>query len=228
MECPISSEQQRNPDARQNQMAQAFRNFQQCIQYCQKAVFFTDAAGILQRVNPAFEKLTGFISAESVGKDLSWMAAEGPSSDAYRRIWHEIFENRAFRGTLEVRRRDGNSFPMELTAIPVRDTKGQIISLVCTGRDIRQECRAESKFAETSQLNAVSTVASAVVHEFNNLLMVISYHARLALNALPAEHVARKSLEEIEAAVQRSAEITGERREPDRPVRACAAGASAD
>src|SRR5579864_690255 len=129
MEYPTRSEQQSNPDARQNQMAQAFRNFQQCIQCCQKAVFFTDAAGILQRVNPAFEKLTGFASTESVGKDLSWMAAEGPSSDAYRRIWQEIFATRTFRGTLKVRRRDGNSFPMELTAISVRDTKGQITSL---------------------------------------------------------------------------------------------------
>ena len=91
MEYPTSNEPQSNPEAPQNQMAQVFRNFQQCIQYCQKAVFFTDAAGILQRVNPAFEKLMGFASAESVGKDLSWMAAEGPSSDAYRRIWREIF-----------------------------------------------------------------------------------------------------------------------------------------
>src|SRR5579864_9194365 len=70
-----------------NQMTEAFRNLQQCVQHCQKAVFFTDGAGLLQRVNPAFEKLTGYTSAESVGKDLSWITAEGPTCKTYRELW---------------------------------------------------------------------------------------------------------------------------------------------
>src|SRR5579864_8734213 len=92
MESPTSNESQSKPDDRQNHMAQVFRSFQQCVQHCPKAVFFTDAAGVLQRVNPAFEKLTGFVSAQSVGKDLSWMAAEGPTFETYRQIWKKIFE----------------------------------------------------------------------------------------------------------------------------------------
>jgi PAS domain S-box-containing protein len=204
MESPTSNQLQGNPDARQNQMAQVFRNFQQCIQHCQKAVFFTDAAGILQRVNPAFEKLTGFVSAESVGKDLSWMAAQGPTSDTYREIWQKIFENRVFRGTLEVCRRDGNSFKMELTAIPVRDTKGRITSLVCTGQDARE---AEAIEAELRQARNVSTRVRDVSHDLNNALTVISGCAELALDGLSSDHSLWSKLQEIRRASQRACEL---------------------
>jgi hypothetical protein len=42
---------------------------------------------MIERVNPAFEELTGYSSVEAVGQDLSWIAADGPMSDTYRRIW---------------------------------------------------------------------------------------------------------------------------------------------
>jgi PAS domain S-box-containing protein len=168
-------------------------------------VFFTDAAGILQRVNPAFEKLTGFASTESVGKDLSWMAAEGPSSDSYRRIWHEIFENRAFRGTLEVRRRDGNCFPMELTAIPVRDTKGQVTSLVCTGQDTRE---AEAVQAELREARNLSTRVRTVARDLNNALTVISGCTEVALEGLSSDHPLWRTLQEIRSASQQAGELS--------------------
>lgn len=222
MADPATKGSRSNPDSRQTQMAGAFRNFQQCIQYCEKAVFFTDAAGILQRVNPAFEKLTGFASTESVGKDLSWLTAEGPSSEGYRRIWQEIFENRTFRGTLQVRRKDGGCVQMELAAVPVRDHKGQIMSLVCTGVDLRERSQRGQPF------QTVSNLANTAVHEFNNLLMVISSHAMLALDLLPPEHAARKNLEAIKAASQRGSELTGKMRRPGESSSTRAAGAGTD
>lgn len=207
---PPKKEPRSTPDPRQSQMANAFRNLQHCVHHCEQAVFFTDAAGILQRVNPAFERLTGYPSTESVGKDLSWMAADGPASDTYKRIWQDIFENRAFRGTLEVRRRDGNCLEMELTAIPVRDSKGHITSLVCTGRDLREEQAAEVKLSEARKLNAIATLARAVAHDLNNTLMIISGCSEVALEGLPREDRLWGKLQEIKSASQRASELASE------------------
>jgi len=199
---PHSKQPQGTPEDRQNQMAQVFRNFQQCVQHCQKAVFFTDASGILQRVNPAFEKLTGFVSAESVGKDLSWMAAKGPTSDSYRQIWKKIFEDHAFCGRLEVRRRDGHSFMMELTAIPVRDAKGRINSLLCTGQDAR-----EAEAARSQGRQVASARARSLAHDLNNTLMLINSCAQLSLDEVGAHHPLRRRLEEIKNAAHRACEL---------------------
>ena len=210
MEQPPKKEPRSTTDQRQTQMADAFRNFQQCVQYCQKAVFFTDAAGILQRVNPAFERLTGYPSIESVGKDLSWITADGPASESYRKIWHEIYENSAFRGALEVRRRDGNCLQMELTAIPVRDRDGQINTLVCTGRDMREEHGVEVKLSEARKLNAIATLARAVAHDLNNTLMIVSSYSELALEGLSHDNPLWRRLHEIKGAAQRACELAGE------------------
>lgn len=210
MEQPPKKEPRGTADSRQTQMADAFRNLQQCVQTCHKAVFFTDAAGILQRVNPAFERLTGYPSFESVGKDLSWIAADGPESESYRRLWHEIYENSAFRGVIEVRRRDGNSLQMELTAIPVRDRDGQITSLVCTGRDLREGQGVEVKLSEARKLNAIATLARAVAHDLNNTLMVISSSSELALDGVSHEDPLWRRLHEIHGAAQRACELAGE------------------
>src|SRR5436190_7382240 len=59
-------------------MAQAFRNLQCAVTQSHDAVFITDAAGLISRVNPAFEKLTSYSSIEVIGKDMSLLIANGP------------------------------------------------------------------------------------------------------------------------------------------------------
>jgi PAS domain-containing protein len=79
-------------------MAVALRNLQHAVNLCQEVIFFTDPAGMIERVDPAFEERTRYSSVEAV--DLSWIAADGPMSDTYRRIWEQVFQDRAFRGNL--------------------------------------------------------------------------------------------------------------------------------
>ena len=204
---PVTRHQANIPDSRQNQMAEAFRSLQQCVQHCQKAVFFTDGAGILQRVNPAFEKLTGYSSTESVGKDLSWITAEGPTCKSYRRIWKEIFEDRAFRGTLEVRRKNGERFQMDLTAIPVRNKGGEIVSLVCTGRDLGQDKEREAQLVQIRRMNATAISSWVLLQHLNNALMNISGCVERTLDGMPAEKPLWRNLQDIRVAAQRACEL---------------------
>ena len=62
-------------------MAAALRNLQHAVNQSQEAIFISDPAGVIERVNPAFETFTGYSSLDLVGKDLSWLAAEGPMSN---------------------------------------------------------------------------------------------------------------------------------------------------
>ena len=65
---------------RPTQMAEAFQNLQHAVAQCQDAIFIADSAGIITRVNPAFERLTGYSALEIVGKDLSVFTDGGPES----------------------------------------------------------------------------------------------------------------------------------------------------
>mgnify|MGYP003918925975 CR=1 FL=1 len=84
-------------------MAEAFQNLQHAVAQCQDAIFIADSAGIITRVNPAFERLTGYSALEIVGKDLSVFTDGGPESKLYQAIWRRIFEEKRCTSTLNFR-----------------------------------------------------------------------------------------------------------------------------
>jgi len=186
----------------------AFRNLQQAVNQSQEVIFFTDPAGIIERVNPAFEEHTGYSSLEAVGRDLSWIAAEGPKSESYRRIWERVFQGRAYRGILQVLRKQGDPCELDVLIAPVRDSKGRIASLLCTGRDTSEKRELETQLSQARRMDAIGTLAAGVAHDFNNMLMVISANAELALDSLPKERRLLRHLQEILAASRRASDLT--------------------
>ena len=189
-------------------MAGALRNLQHAVHQCQEAIFICDPTGVVERVNPAFERLTGYAAAEAVGKDLSWMVDGGPTSDAYRRIWEEVFQGRAYHGNMHLRRRQGEAVELELAIAPVRDSRGRIAGLVCNGRDISGERELESQLSQARRMDAIGTLAGGVAHDFNNMLMVISAYAELGLGTLSKEDQLWRNLQEILTASRRASELT--------------------
>jgi two-component system, cell cycle sensor histidine kinase and response regulator CckA len=186
----------------------AFRNLQHAVNQCQEVIFFTDPAGVIERVNPAFEKLTGYSSLEAVGKDLSLIAADDPVADSYGRIWEQLFQGRTYRGSLPVRRQQGDICELDVAIAPVRDSKGRIASLVCTGKDTSLQRELETQLSQARGIDAIGTLAGGVVHDFNNMLMVISAYAELALDSLPKEHRLGRHLQEILIASHRASDLT--------------------
>lgn len=189
-------------------MAAALRNLQQAVNQSQEAIFVCDPVGVIERVNPAFEKITGFSSVEVVGRDLGWFAAEGPLSDTYRRIWEQVFQGKTYRGSLQVRSLKGDGCELEIAIAPVRDGQGRIASLVCSGRDVSGQRELETQISQARRMDAIGTLAGGVAHDFNNMLMVISAYAELGLDSLPKEHQLWRHLQEILSASRRAAELT--------------------
>ena len=194
--------------ARPGLMAAALRNLQQAVNQSQDAIFICDPTGVIERVNPALEALTGYSSLDAVGKDLSWLAAEGPMSESYRRIWELVFQARTYRGNLPVRTRQGTACELEIAITPVLDSKGHIASLVCTGRDASGQRELETQISQARRMDAIGTLAGGVAHDFNNMLMVISAYAELGLDALPKEHALWRHLQEILSASRRASGLT--------------------
>jgi len=196
------------PALRPNAMAEALRNMQHCVHYCRDAVFVTDATGLLERVNPSFEKLTGYSSLAVLGRDLSSIAIGGASSPAYQQIWQQVFQGRMFRGVLELRTNDGGSLELDVTVLPVRDNKGTLASLVCTGRDLREQRKLEAQLYDLRRMEAIAALAGGLGHDFNNMLMIISAYAELALESISKEHPLWNRLQEIHAAAARATGLT--------------------
>ena len=101
------------------------------------------------------------------------------------------------------------------SAMLVRDAKGDPARLVGTALDVTEQVQAdveraklESQIQQAQKLESLGILAGGIAHDFNNLLVGILGNASLALLDIDVATGARRSIEEIERAAQRAAELT--------------------
>jgi PAS domain S-box-containing protein len=98
---------------------------------------------------------------------------------------------------------------------PVFGYKGQYMGLRGSNRDITERRNAEeqreklqTQLIQAQRMELVGRLAGGVAHDFNNILAVILGHAQLALMKLESSNPLRPTMEEIEKAARRSADLT--------------------
>ncbi|HOA74680.1 MAG TPA: PAS domain S-box protein [Phycisphaerae bacterium] len=110
------------------------------------------------------------------------------------------------------RRRDGSTFPVEITASPLH-YKGMFYQFAfatdLTARKRAEEDRLamERALLETQRLESLGVLAGGVAHDFNNLLTAVMGSASLARSAVGADSPVGEYLAHIESAAQQAADL---------------------
>jgi PAS domain S-box-containing protein len=184
------------------QMAEALRSLQHAVTQCMEAVFITDATGIITRVNPAFEELTGYASLEIVGKDLSTIT-DGGNSPEYRHIWRNAYEEKQYAGPLKLRSSSGELVAVEVRVTPVLASRGRMTGLVGTGRRLGSVVVAPPRV----QVAAMDARLLRLFHDLRNMLMLVLAHADFAREAMPPDHPSRRHMENAKNAARSAAAL---------------------
>lgn len=176
------------------------------------------AAGHLTRINPAFERVTGYAEDELTSRpflDFVHPDDRPAITDALARLaagQAEIdFES-------HYRCKDGSYRCLSWRAIGDPDRR----VVYGVGRDVTQQKELEVQVRHAQKMDAIGKLAGGVAHDFNNLLLAIRASAELAaIEASPDRR--REHLDEIQRAVDRGAALTGQlltfsRRQPANPV----------
>jgi signal transduction histidine kinase len=75
-------------------------------------------------------------------------------------------------------------------------------------QDISERIRLESQLRQSQKMEAIGQLAAGVAHDFNNLLTIIEGHASLQLTSTGLAADTVDSLEQIEQAAERAADLT--------------------
>jgi PAS domain S-box-containing protein len=113
------------------------------VEQAADGIVITDTAGKIQFVNPAFTRMTGYTSAEAVGRSPSMLKSGRQPAGFYGALWNTIRSGRIWHGELINRRKDGSFYREEMRIAPVRDADGETIRYIAIKHDVTRERAAE-------------------------------------------------------------------------------------
>lgn len=116
------------------------------------SIELADTDFTLNYVNPAFEAMSGFSSAEVVGRrpgDL--FRPEDSDPTIYDEIESNITSGKAWSGVLRARRKNGDEYDQEATISPVFNEAGEIENFVAIKRDISERLATQIALSESEE-----------------------------------------------------------------------------
>ncbi|PKO56410.1 MAG: hypothetical protein CVU28_03050 [Betaproteobacteria bacterium HGW-Betaproteobacteria-21] len=132
------------------------------------AVVITGTDATIEWVNPAFGALTGFSTADALGRKPKELVNSGQQTAAYyESLWNTILKGQVWRGELVNRRKDGSLYDEAITITPIRNTDGRISHFVAVKEEItaRKAAQAELEGAHARLQTVVDSFPGAVVME---------------------------------------------------------------
>jgi PAS domain S-box-containing protein len=131
---------------------ETLRKLWRSVEQSADTLIIMDRSGVMEYVNPAFEALTGYSRQEATGQSLGILKSEQEACELYDEMWKTVLSGHVFRGIVMNRKKNGETLILEKTITPLRDGRGQITHLICTGRTSpsgaswRQSCNRHRKW----------------------------------------------------------------------------------
>jgi two-component system cell cycle sensor histidine kinase/response regulator CckA len=170
------------------------------------AIMLTDLEGAIIFCNQQTARLYGYERTEELlgGNAFPLIAPMGQAQS----LWQYLLEQGGVRNAeYTLYRRDGTSFPAEVSASLISDAAGQPAACVGVVRDVTKRKHLEAQFLQIQKIESIGRLAGGVAHDFNNLLTAIMGYAELALESPPDADV-RDDLEGILKTAVRAAGLT--------------------
>ena len=109
------------------------------------SVIVMDRDGLIEYVNAAFEKITGFSKEEVIGRKGSVTGSGHRAQDSDNALWQKLLAGEVVSDVLINRRKDGSLYYEENTITPIKDNGGNITHFISSGKDITERMQTEER-----------------------------------------------------------------------------------
>ncbi|CAA7624092.1 Response regulator containing a CheY-like receiver domain and a GGDEF domain [Candidatus Terasakiella magnetica] len=106
------------------------------VETANEGIMITTPDAVIEAVNGAFSRITGYSSAEAIGQNPSFLKSGRHEVEFYREMWHAIQETGKWQGEIWNRRKTGEIFVEWLSIATVRDALGQVSHMLGVFSDI--------------------------------------------------------------------------------------------
>lgn len=115
-------------------------------------VVITDGNGIIEYVNPAVERVTGYKPEEMIGGAPNRLKSGKHPPEFYRDMWNTIKSGAVWKGMMINRKKNGELYHEEMTISPITDRSGAVAHFVAIKRDVTARIHAEEEILRAMEL----------------------------------------------------------------------------
>jgi two-component system cell cycle sensor histidine kinase/response regulator CckA len=178
------------------------------VQDAPYGIYRVSTTGRFLQVNPAFQKMLGYESAEQLySKNLAgdiFLHAAG-----YQRVTGLLTRMEEIKDIeMEWKRQDGTHIIVRCSGRCISDEHGAPAYFEMFAEDVSEKRVLERQLRMAQKMEAIGRLSGGIAHDFNNHLGVIIGYSRVLKKALGANDILCEHALEIEKAGQRAASLT--------------------
>jgi len=177
------------------------------VEYAGESIIISNNKGIIEYVNPAFTKITGYESDEVIGKKTSTLKSGKQDTEFYSEMWDQILRGELWTGSLLDQHKNGSFFPTYMSIAPIQNEEGEITHFVAIQKDMSELENAEHKFRQSQKMESIGTLVGGIAHDFNNMMAGILGNIFLARKNMDNTTIIKEKLDNIESVGMRAADI---------------------
>ncbi|MBF0273378.1 MAG: PAS domain S-box protein [Magnetococcales bacterium] len=180
------------------------------IEQTEDMVLVADTGGVIQYVNQAFCRVTGYAATEVIDQNITILDAGEFKQEIAGEMWRCLAMGKTWKGHFLNRKKDGSFFDVESSISPVKSPDGSVRNYVAVHRDITRQLRMERQLRQAQKMKAIGTLAGGIAHDFNNLLGIILGYTELVLDKIPATDQNHQDLQDVFLAGKRAKDLVAQ------------------
>lgn len=136
------------------------RKFSRAVEQSPTGIMITDTAGHIEYVNPRFCSMTGYSSAEVIGRNPRLLKSGEMPQHVYEQLWATISAGQVWQGELKNVNKDGQPYWISASIAPVKNENGEVTHYIAIQEEITARRQSDEMIRMLAQ--AIQSVSELV------------------------------------------------------------------
>lgn len=128
-----------------------------------EAILITDDRQTILKVNPAFERVTGYRADEAIGHTPRLLSSGRHDKQFYTEMWTKLLQDGHWHGEIWNRRKSGEIYVQRITLSVLRDEKGHPTHYVAVFNDITSSKREADRFRHMANHDSLTLLPNRIL-----------------------------------------------------------------